>query len=176
MGPRHLGQGKVYCLYSDNCNIIYVGSTTERYLTTRKKCHRSKYIKWYNDYTRPWCSAYDIFRFKHHDIKLLENCPCEKKEVLLRCERSWMEKLQLDNKVVVVNKMTSIRTEEERQTLKTRWGCENYEENKERYKERFSCECGGRYTTINKFRHFRTKRHMNYKSNLELEGKKYLPS
>jgi hypothetical protein len=41
-----------------------------------------------------------------------------------------------------------------------------YENNKEKIKERtnekFKCECGGRYTKVNKVPHFKTKKHQKY--------------
>jgi len=43
---------------------------------------------------------------------------------------------------------------------------EYYQDNKEAIKqkanEKFSCECGGRYTTANKAQHMRSKKHQNY--------------
>ena len=38
-----------------------------------------------------------------------------------------------------------------------------YEINKEKQNEKFTCECGGKYTHQYKGRHFKTKKHLSYK-------------
>jgi len=37
-----------------------------------------------------------------------------------------------------------------------------YINNKDKIAEKFSCECGGKYTNINKATHFKTKKHLKY--------------
>ena len=45
----------------------------------------------------------------------------------------------------------------------------NYrDENKEHINEKFNCDCGGKYTTINKKKHLRTKKHQKYLKEQEL--------
>ena len=42
---------------------------------------------------------------------------------------------------------------------------EIYKKNKEKINEKFTCECGGSFTKINKFKHFKTKKHQKYLEN-----------
>ena len=37
-----------------------------------------------------------------------------------------------------------------------------YEDNKERLNQKFICECGGKYSTANKYNHIKTKKHLRY--------------
>jgi ABC-type transporter MlaC component len=37
-----------------------------------------------------------------------------------------------------------------------------YELNKEKLLEKFDCDCGGKYTTTNKKRHLKSKKHQNF--------------
>lgn len=39
---------------------------------------------------------------------------------------------------------------------------EYYKNNKERLNEKNKCECGGSYTTVNKSRHVKSKKHQKY--------------
>ena len=39
---------------------------------------------------------------------------------------------------------------------------ENYKENKEKINKKFNCTCGGKYTYVNKTKHFKTKKHLKY--------------
>ena len=41
---------------------------------------------------------------------------------------------------------------------------EYYDRNHSRLNESFSCECGGRYTRVNKRRHLLTNKHCSYNS------------
>jgi len=40
------------------------------------------------------------------------------------------------------------------------------EVNKEKRKEKFNCECGGKYTYTHKIEHMKTKKHLKYIENL----------
>ena len=47
------------------------------------------------------------------------------------------------------------RTERERARI-------NYNNNKDKLKEKFNCECGGRYTRHHKARHIKSRKHQDY--------------
>ena len=54
------------------------------------------------------------------------------------------------------------KNKEKRSEYNKKWYEKNREKINARQKEKFTCECGGRYTHTNKAGHLRTKKHLNY--------------
>ena len=85
--------GKVYKIEGNG--KTYVGSTTRPLLSQRLAKHKNSY----KDGKR-WCSSYECVSDPNCRIELLENCPCETKDALLKCEGKWITELECVNKVV----------------------------------------------------------------------------
>jgi hypothetical protein len=100
--------GKIYKLVCKVTNKVYIGSTTEKYLSDRLKGHRIAY-KYKKDLTNYYCSAFEILKNNDYYIELIENYPCACKDELSRRERHFID--TLDN---VVNKKRPIVEPEEK--------------------------------------------------------------
>ncbi len=92
-------QGKIYKLISNHTDLIYIGSTAQKYLSQRKRGH----ICYYNDYLngKGRCvSSFEIIKFGDCQIFLIESFPCDNKDELQTREQYWIEKY----KDICVNK------------------------------------------------------------------------
>ena len=85
-------KGKIYKLICDDPELIYIGSTTEHYLSNRLSGHRQNYKK-----GRLNTSSKKLFEVGGVKIELIELYPCECKEQLLLRERYWLENTESVN-------------------------------------------------------------------------------
>ena len=164
-------KAKIYRICSDKGSKVYIGSTSERYLSKRWNGHTSDYRR------KPInCASKELF-----DEYGLENCRCElieeidyktKEDYLIR-ERYWIE-----NTVDCINKqIRPFATKEEQRIKKNERSKERYElcKNdpafmeqhreylnawKEKNSEPILCICGMTYTASHKARHLKSKRHL----------------
>ena len=95
---------KVYKLTSPNTEKIYIGSTTEKYLSSRLSKHKAHY-KLGGRYT-----ATKIIECGNVQIELLELFPCMNAIELRQKERKYIE----ENKPICINKNIPGRTSKER--------------------------------------------------------------
>ena len=71
--------GKIYKIESYLGDMIYIGSTTKKYLSQRMDTHRSDYKRWKNGVYN-FVTSFTIFEeygIENCNIVLLELCPCE---------------------------------------------------------------------------------------------------
>ena len=100
----------------------------------------------------------EIIKYGDAEIILLEEIIFDEKKQLRFKEREYCEKY----KSICVNKLNPILSDEERKTM-IRKGQKKYViENRDSLKEKFHCECGGKYTYSHKQRHMETNKHLNY--------------
>lgn len=118
METNKYSRGKIYRIYSDVSNKIYIGSTIQP-LSKRMGLHRSEK----NETISRTMIQEDGIENCH--IVLLEDYPCENKEQLLMRERYWIETIDC------INKRKSILTQEEQVDYNRQW----YEENREKLSE-----------------------------------------
>jgi len=145
-------QGKIYEI---RCNItkeVYYGSTI-RSLSHRMSQHKRGRT----------CSSIKIIDRGNFTCKVIEEYPCKSRVELEIRECWWIE----NN--VCVNKNTPMKVYI--QWCKDNNKCiECYEKNRKtidkQKKEGFKCECGGKYTRVNKLIHCRTPKHLDYISTL----------
>ena len=161
--------GKIYKIVSNQTDDIYIGSTCQK-LCQRMCNHRCNFKLWKNG-KYYFVTSFELI--KHDDCKiiLIEDYQCDNKEQLNQRERFYVENMDC------VNKCIPGRTRKE-------YGKEHYQNNREllcekakiyreshKYKirennkEKHNCECGGKYTTCNKSRHLKSKKHINYLEN-----------
>lgn len=164
-------KGKIYKIYSDIGNKVYVGSTTYT-LSHRLGQHK----------TASSCSSsilFNLYGFENCKIELIIDYPCESNDEL----RIKEEEIRKNTKNCVNNrKAYSIGYYEEN---KEKWkahvkeyASKNKEkistwhklyrqkdEIKERRKKKVICDCGVEYTHDHASRHKRSKHHLNYISN-----------
>ena len=172
---------KIYKLINNEMpNMVYYGSTIQS-LTTRLSKHKSK---------TNTCRSKLLFEYGTVEIILLENYPCNSKDELIKRERYYIEDKECINKVIPgrtqkeryeANKEQILlkkreydngRKEERKKYLeankeKILLKRKEYEEiNKEsralKRKEKFNCECGGKFTHGKKLRHKKSKKHLKH--------------
>ena len=109
-------QSKIYKIVSSHMpDTCYVGSTTQRWLSSRKAGHIQKYRKYLKG-NNNFITSFHIVKYDDAEIILLEDCPCETKDQLRAIERKYIESTKC------VNKCIPNRTPQE-----------YYEANKEKY-------------------------------------------
>ena len=158
--------GKIYRVVCSETNRQYIGSTAS---TLVKRLHQHK--KKGNT-----CSTKDFIEPK---IFLIEDFPCDRKDQLLSRERFHIESIECVNKYVPtrtrkeyrednkekLSKLNKEYRENNKESLKIK-GKEYREKNKEtimeKKKEKFNCECGGKFTLAHKSRHFKTEKHIKF--------------
>jgi hypothetical protein len=173
------GNGKIYKLVNNVDDKIYIGSTCST-LAKRKGQHKANLNKY------PNMTSYKHFNevgWHNIDIVLIETCECKTKDELHRRERHWIDELKPE-----LNKQIPTRTNAENQRA---WKIANPNKSKEYYekykkvktpeeieerillkeqralarkqkaKEKFTCECGGKYTRGSKARHMVSEKHKN---------------
>lgn len=153
---------KIYCK-DETITDIYIGSTKtslrRRWNNHKSICDNQICIA-YNDY------KYQFIRenggIANWDIIEIERLVCDVIEARIR-ERYWIEELN-----ATLNRVRAYATIEERKK-------QNYESSlkehrkeyrkkwkKENEKEKIKCECGGKYTSSHKSRHYKTKLHQSF--------------
>jgi len=174
--------GKIYKIVCDTTKLVYIGSTTKKYLSQRLDTHRNHYKRWIGG--RPnFITSFKVLENNNYTIVLLELVDCKSKDELLARERFYIETVEC------VNKFVPLRTKKEyfeanKEHLQE-YIKEYYQTNKDiikdqqkEYREatqelinkKCDCECGGKYTTTNKARHLKSKRHLDYLADFKSSG------
>jgi hypothetical protein len=158
MPPQKVDYSKTI-IYKICCNDllvtdVYVGHTTE--FIKRKYCHKNncnnQNVKAYN------FKVYETIRanggWDNWTMVQIEEYPCQNSNQAGARERYFYELLNAR-----MNKCVPDRSHNESQKA-------YYQANKtiliERAKEKFVCECGGRYTYSYKSSHLKTKKHIDF--------------
>ena len=93
-------QGKVYKLVMDD--LIYIGSTCQKYLSQRLTQHTKSYNYWLKNKDKQkivcYMSSYELYKIGKPTITLVVNCPCNSKDELLACERKHIQRFNCVNK------------------------------------------------------------------------------
>lgn len=122
---------KIYAIRTHESDEVYIGSTTEK-LCVRMAKHRRHY-KCYKNGKHHYITSFILLEHDDAYIELLENCPCNNKEELLKNEGRWIRKTPQ-----CVNTRVEGRTKQEyRQENKEhcqKYDKEYYEKNKDRIK------------------------------------------
>ena len=167
--------GRIYKITSDSTDKIYIGSTCQS-LSKRMTTHRDDYKRFVNG-KRGKTTSYELIKLGDAIITLIEDYPCERKEQLHARERYHIEL----NKDICVNKYIPTRTRKEyEQDNKehiaeyhieykkinkekiVEYCKEYYQINKKHLNEKIICQCGGKYTLINKSKHEQSKKHLGF--------------
>lgn len=126
--------GKIYkieCL-NDDCNEIYIGSTTKDYLSKRMTMHREQYKQYKKGKKLGNVSVYNIFDkygLENCIITLIENVEAKTKDELLMRESYYIKSM------VCVNKKLPKRTIEDVKEYRKQYAKEYYNKNQE-YREK----------------------------------------
>ena len=176
-------------------NEVYYGSTCQL-LCKRMDKHRTDYKSWLNK-KRDKTSSYDLFEkygVENCKIYLVELYPCETKEELFAREGYYIKNNKCINRYVAGNQLavgikeyhqiyrnqhkdenieySKIYRENNKQKLKdkrTIYVAKNIDRIKEYKQTKNVCNCGGQYTNSDRSKHYKTKMHIKWQNEQELE-------
>jgi hypothetical protein len=174
-GQNKFHQGKIYRITDKGANKVYIGSTYKN-LKDRFRRHRNMYHHYLRGHLN-YVSVFMIFEefgIENCEIQLIEAYPCEtlkelrKKEgehiigntcvnrkISGRSQRDWYT----DNKEYVQNRYKRYY-EKNHERL-----CEAfslyYKHRKDHINQKFDCQCGGKYTFVNKNKHRKSIKQKN---------------
>jgi hypothetical protein len=168
-------KGYIYKISSTSCDKYYIGSTFKP-LNIRLSNHKADYNRFVNGKYH-YISSFEIIKYNDATIELLEEFDNITKDELRKKEGECM-KLHKDN---IVNKMIAGRTnaayyqdnkeqikqykqdhKDEHKQYQKQYRQDNKEQIKQYNKQKNICECGGRFTNVNKARHLKSPKHVNY--------------
>jgi hypothetical protein len=154
-------QGKIYKLISPHTDKIYIGSTSEQYLSQRLRNHNKNFKSWQKG-LHSNTTSFRLFELGDVEIILLESYPCNSKDELAARERHWIEQ----NKNLILNINIPSRKAKERYQVnkeKIKIRIQNNKEHLDSYrKNNFECVCGGNYLYHHKTRHIKSDKHQTY--------------
>ena len=171
----------VYKLYNINYPEFYIGSTKN--IKARKACHKSNCT-----YVNNPCYNYPLYRYIRSNggyetwsYEILEHIRNSINVIELRnLERKYIEELQPGLNIEIPNRTSKEWRQDNREQIigyKKQYYENNreainqkqnqyYENNREsineKVKQKFNCECGGKYTISGKAKHMRTKKHRDF--------------
>lgn len=180
--------GKIYKIVSSLTDMIYIGSTTKKYLCDRMYYHRVG-LKYWMSGKRGFVASFPILLYEDARIILIENHPCNSKDELRAREQHYID-LYCDTVVNLQKAYTGIDCSDMKEYNKQYYidnqeyykqynkqyqkdNHKNYKQYQKQYREnnnkkinqKFVCDCGNKYTYRNKARHERTQQHQNYVNN-----------
>ena len=87
--PNKYVHGKIYAIFCNNSDKIYIGSTAKS-LSSRFASHKTHYLRWKAGQAN-FTGSFELFELGPCCISLLENYPCNNNTELLEREQSWLE-------------------------------------------------------------------------------------
>lgn len=91
--------GKIYKLLSNQTEKIYIGSTTEKYLSQRLCNHKNDYNLWLQG-KKNYITSFELIEYEDCKIELIENYSCNDVNELHQREQYWINQFQ----DIIVNK------------------------------------------------------------------------
>ncbi len=158
---------KIYKIVSNKGPMVYFGSSTLERLCQRMAIHMSDYKRWKNGKANDVSSyiLFDEYGPENCNIVLVETVQCNSRDELNAREKFYIENYEC------VNKNITGRTSKE-------YYADNKDSINEHIKkyqkeknlsEKCACDCGGKYTMLNKNVHFKSKKHLKF-----IDGEKKL--
>lgn len=140
--------GKIYKIIDNVSNMLYIGST---YKTLKQRMKQHEYnIKKYKNGKYNYCSVFKVLENNNYNIELVKLLPCENKHDLHLEEGKIIKQLRNENKNII-NKCIPCQTNKEYKLI-----------NKDKLYKKIDCYCGGKYLTLHKSTHYKTKKHNNF--------------
>jgi len=91
--------GKIYKIVCNETGLIYIGSTAQKYLSTRLGEHKKNYKAYLNG-NHNYITSFKVLECENYVIILLENYSCNDKYSLQGKERHYIETIECVNKVI----------------------------------------------------------------------------
>ena len=155
--------GKIYKLYSPSKNIVYYGSTAQKYLSSRLQSHLA-YYKSYKNNTYHYCNtSFKVLEYEDYKIELVEKIYCNNVTQLRERERYYIENNECVNKNIPNQTQKEWRNNNEdyRKSYEKKWRENNKDHIIDHRKEKVICECGCEITRGNLSTHIKTPKHIN---------------
>ena len=150
---------KIYKIIDNTSNAIYIGSTYKT-LEQRLKQHKADYNRYKNGNFH-YVTSFKILENADYKIELIKLYPCQTKHEL-NVEEGKIIKQFRNDKINIVNRNIAGLTPKESDA-------QYYQKNKiainEKQNKKYNCCCGGKYTSVNKSPHEKTKKHQDYINN-----------
>jgi hypothetical protein len=164
------GNGKIYKIEDLAGEMCYIGSTTKDYLSKRMVQHRAMYKHWLKE---EGVSNYSVFRiFEKYGVNgcrivLVELCPCDSRDELLKREVHYVRASDCVNKYIPsrTNKQYVKDKEEKIRIHKKQYNGSHAEDKK----IKAICICGSTFRKTDTNRHERTTKHINYLANQAID-------
>jgi hypothetical protein len=150
----------IYKIYCDSLSDIYIGSTNNlnRKIVDHKKDCYNKNVAKYNN--KLYTFIRDKGGFDNWKFEILETLESSNEEMKKK-EQYYINKLNPS-----LNTYRAYRSIDDLQEFKRIKSHRQYYNNiieiNEKKKEKFICDCGGRYTLVNKSTHFKQKIHKEW--------------
>ncbi|KAF1780170.1 GIY-YIG nuclease superfamily [Phytophthora cactorum] len=162
--------GRIYKIVSTQSDHVYVGSTFNT-VRDRFHCHKGDYSKWLKG-KHGEISIYPLFKQRNevcdrphleaYESLWISKLACVNKANPFRIMKLYQKEYREANK----DKIKKYR-EDNKEALNEKKRA-NYQANKisisEKNREKVNCFCGGKVNRINKSRHLKTKKHINWQS------------
>jgi len=152
--------GKIYKIVNDSSNLVYFGSTLQ---PLYKRFHQHK--KMFHQ-----CTSKKILEGENAKIILVEKCPCNDKEELIKRERYYIENNECVNKKIPgrtkkeyrIQNIEKVKKHEKEYYIKNNEKIREGENERRRQEIPTICVCGGSYKKHHKARHEKTEKHINF--------------
>ena len=99
MNMDNYENGKIYKIVCSETGLIYIGSTAQKYLSTRLGEHWKTHKSYVNGKSH-YVSSFEVLEGGNFDIILLENYYCKDKYELIAKERHYKETIKCVNKYI----------------------------------------------------------------------------
>ena len=165
-------EGKIYKIESHLGDMIYIGSTTLKYLCDRMAGHRYYYKKSMTDNSVKQLTSFKVFSeygVENCKIVLIESYPCKSKDELIAREAFYIRSMNCVNKVIPDRKIDEYYTTPEYKERSCRDARKYYSVNKEvilkNNKVNAECPCGT-FRVRHRNRHNETLKHKEYEKRI----------
>ena len=166
-------EGKIYKIESHLGDMIYIGSTTLKYLCDRMAGHRYYYKKSMTDNSVKQLTSFKVFSeygVENCKIVLIESYPCKSKDELFAREAFYIRSMNCANKVIPDRKIDEYYTTPEYKERSCRDARKYYSVNKEvilkNNKINAECPCGSSFRVRHRNRHNETLKHKEYEKRI----------
>jgi len=100
-------KGYIYKIYSDSCKEVYIGSTMQKYLSSRWASHKHKYKEHLrNRYN--YVSSFEIIKHGDAKIELLETYYFDDRKELFQREGYYQNHFNTINKLIAGGKKIKV--------------------------------------------------------------------
>ena len=150
---------KIYKLTHPDTDEIYIGSTCQKYLSSRLQQHKRDF-KRYKKGKDTFVTSFKILELGVDEvqIELIECYPCSCKEELHKKEGEYIKKNKCVNRCVAGRTKKEYR--EDNREKKKEYGKQWREKNKEKITKQVTCDCGAIVRRDNLSRHKKSKNHL----------------